>query len=170
MAQELLGKFIVRNLRDKKIIGRVVETEAYLGAKDPASHACKGQTKRNSVMFGEPGVAYVYFCYGSHFMLNIVTEKEGVAGAVLLRGAEPVSGFSGKTANGPGKLTKAFKIGKKANRIRLCPKNWIYFAEDGCDNFKIVKTGRIGIKKGQTLPLRYYIEGNEHVSKLEGKR
>ncbi|MFH1074458.1 MAG: DNA-3-methyladenine glycosylase [Candidatus Firestonebacteria bacterium] len=168
VAKELLGKIFVRNLRGKILMGRVVETEAYLGAKDPASHACKGRTKRSSVMFGNPGVAYVYLCYGFYFMMNVVTEKEGVAGAVLLRGVEPLCGLQGKAVNGPGKLARAFKLGKKENRLLLIPKNGIYFADDGYCNFKIIKTGRIGIKQGRELPLRYYLEGSEHVSGREG--
>jgi len=169
VAKELLGKIFVRNFRGKIFTGRVVETEAYLGSEDPASHAGNGLTKRNSVMFGKPGVAYIYLCYGFHFMMNVVTDKEGLAGAVLLRGVEPLSGLKGKVPNGPGKLAKAFKLGKKENRLSLVPKNGIYFAEDGYKDFKIVITGRIGIKEGQNMPLRYYIEGNKYVSKT-GRR
>ncbi|OGF47079.1 MAG: hypothetical protein A2452_00455 [Candidatus Firestonebacteria bacterium RIFOXYC2_FULL_39_67] len=165
VAKELLGKVFVRNFYGKTFMGRVVETEAYLGTKDPASHAYKGQTKRNSVMFGKPGVAYVYLCYGFHFMMNVVTEKDGVAGAVLLRGVEPLSGLKGKVTNGPGKLAGAFKLGKKENCLPLLLKSGIYFADDGYKDFKIIRTVRIGIKQGQNLPLRYYIEGNKHVSK-----
>ncbi|OGF47241.1 MAG: hypothetical protein A2231_02890 [Candidatus Firestonebacteria bacterium RIFOXYA2_FULL_40_8] len=167
VAKELLGKIFVRKLRGKTFMGRVVETEAYLGSKDPASHACKGLTKRNSVMFGKPGVSYIYLCYGFHYMMNVVTEKEGVAGAVLLRGVEPLKGLGNKATNGPGKIAGAFKLGKKDNRLLLAKKNGLYFAEDGYKSFKIVKTGRIGIKQGQDLPLRYYIEGSKYVSKLK---
>ncbi|OGF50908.1 MAG: hypothetical protein A2044_03055 [Candidatus Firestonebacteria bacterium GWA2_43_8] len=165
VAKELLGKIFVRKIRGKTFIGRVVETEAYLGSCDPASHACNGLTKRNSVMFGKAGTAYIYLCYGFYYMMNVVTEKEGVAGAVLLRGVEPLCGLKNKETNGPGKLARAFKLGKSDNRTPLLRKNGLYFTDDGYTDFKIVKTGRIGIKQGQKLPLRYYIEGSKCVSK-----
>ncbi|MEI6845885.1 MAG: DNA-3-methyladenine glycosylase [Candidatus Firestonebacteria bacterium] len=168
VAKELLGKIFVRKHRGKIFRGRVVETEAYLGLKDPASHACRGITKRNSVMFGPPGVSYIYLCYGFHFMMNVVTEKKGVPGAVLLRGIEPLYGLKGKETNGPGKIAGAFKLKKKDNRLLLSKKNGLFFADDGYRDFKIVKSGRIGIKQGRKLQLRYYIEGNQYVSGNKG--
>jgi len=143
VAKELLGKIFVRKHRGKIFRGRVVETEAYLGLKDPASHACRGITKRNSVMFGPPG-------------------------AVLLRGIEPLYGLKGKETNGPGKIAGAFKLKKKDNRLLLSKKNGLFFADDGYRDFKIVKSGRIGIKQGRKLQLRYYIEGNQYVSGNKG--
>ena len=92
VAFELIGKVLVFKENGTKISGKIVETEAYFGAKDPASHAYRGMTPRNRVMFGAPGVSYVYFTYGNHHCLNVVTEKEGTAGAVLIRALEPISG------------------------------------------------------------------------------
>jgi len=164
VAKELLGKILVRNYRGKRLAGRIVETEAYLGKNDPASHACRKITPRNIVMFGPPGVAYVYLCYGFHYMLNAVTEKNGKAGAVLIRGVEPLTVPAGKAANGPGKLTKLFKITKKQNGRVLALKTGLYIASDGMKPLRIRNTVRIGIKKGAELPFRYYIEGKQHVS------
>jgi len=86
VAQELLGKVLFFN----NTAGKIVETEAYYGKKDPGSHAYRGITERNKIMFGPPGFSYVYFCYGSHFLFNVVTEKYGIPGAVLIRALEPV--------------------------------------------------------------------------------
>src|ERR1700716_356847 len=99
-ARDLLGKVLVRNLGDEKpagkgslLAGRIVEVEAYLGENDPAAHAAAGNTLRNSVLFGPPGHAYVYFIYGNHYCLNVSCEREGKAGCVLFRALEPLSGL-----------------------------------------------------------------------------
>lgn len=112
-ARELLGKYLVRRIGRREIILPITEVEAYVGTHDKASHASRGMTPRNSVMFGPPGMWYVYFTYGMHWMLNIVTEQEGYPAAVLIRGVEGISG--------PARVTKFFKIdgrlnGKPANR------------------------------------------------------
>ena len=99
VAKDLIGKFLVRRLNGKLLIGRIVEIEAYLGEKDPASHAYKGKTKRNEVMFGEGGHLYVYFTYGMHFCSNVVTEQEGIGHAVLLRAVEPLQGLETMARN-----------------------------------------------------------------------
>src|SRR5258706_407592 len=90
VATELLGKYLVRKLRTDTLVGKIVEVEAYLGEKDPASHAYRGKTKRNEVMFRKGGHLYVYFTYGMHFCANIVTEDEGIGHAVLIRAVEPI--------------------------------------------------------------------------------
>lgn len=105
VAKEMLGKYLVVDGQ----VGRIVETEGYLGPDDLASHARSGPTKRNSLMFGPPGFVYVYMTYGLHFMLNITTEADGVAGAVLIRAIEPVLGITSPT-HGPARLTKALGI------------------------------------------------------------
>ena len=93
VARELLGKCLVRYWLQETLVGKIVETEAYYGVGDPASHSFRGKTKRSAIMWGCPGTAYVYFTYGMHFLLNVVTEKENVPGAVLIRALEPLRGM-----------------------------------------------------------------------------
>src|SRR4051794_37950834 len=97
VAKELLGKELVHVVNDKKLVGRIVETEAYVGSHDLAAHSARGKTARTQVMFGPPGFVYVYFVYGMHFCMNVVTEEEGHASAVLIRSIEPISGIEGST-------------------------------------------------------------------------
>lgn len=123
VAQELLGKFLVRKIGKKKLYFMITEVEAYDGPYDKASHAYKGKTARNEPMFGEGGIWYVYVVYGMHNMLNIVTCKEGYPAAVLIRGVEGI--------NGPGKLTKILKIDKKLNKKEAIPKNNLWIDERG---------------------------------------
>ncbi len=175
VARELLGKVLVRRLNGGVARCRIVETEAYYGRGDPASHAARGRTKRNRVMFGPPGRAYVYFNYGVHHLLNVVTEAEGEAGAVLIRAVEPLAGVPLLLANrpvaninqltsGPGKLTQALAIDIAHNGRQLkTPELGIV---DGKGNgFNIVSAKRIGISAGQALDLRFYIDGNTYVSR-----
>jgi len=125
VAQELLGKFLVRRVGKRKIAVMITETEGYDGFKDKASHAHRGKTARNSIMFGEAGHWYVYFTYGMHWMLNIVTGPEKYPAAVLIRGALRINGYSNvlqnigmierEEINGPARLTKALQIDKKLN-------------------------------------------------------
>ena len=164
VAKKLLGKILIRKIGENKLSGKIVEVEAYLGKEDPASHASFGKTPRNSVMFGKPGFAYVYFCYGNHYMMNVVTEKEGIAGAVLIRALEPYKCRLSAEINGPGKLTKALRIGKGFNGYDLTKGKKIYLADDGLKKFKIKRSGRIGIKKGCNKLFRFYIAGNKNVS------
>ena len=107
VAKELLGKFLVRRIGHREIAAMITETEAYEGPRDKASHASRGMTARNAVMFGPPGVWYVYFTYGMHWMLNVVTGKKGYPAAVLLRGIDG--------ANGPARLTKLLGINRDLN-------------------------------------------------------
>jgi len=112
VARDLLGKVLVRKYGDVRLTGRIVEVEAYLGEKDPAAHAAAGQTLRNSVLFGPPGHAYIYFIYGNHYCLNVSCEPEGRAGSVLFRALEPLSGIEEMarsrevTVHGPKDLPK----------------------------------------------------------------
>src|SRR3989344_5331131 len=117
VAKELLGKFLVRKIGNKKFTFMIIETEAYEGPYDKASHAHKGKTIRNSPMFGKAGVWYVYFVYGMHNMLNIVTGDDGYPAAVLIRGVQPLSNQVAKLTklDGPAKITKFLKIDRKFN-------------------------------------------------------
>lgn len=143
-AKNLLGKLLIREIEDELIITKIVETEAYLGAEDKASHAfANNRTERTKVMFKEGGYAYIYLIYGMHYLLNIVTGKENSPEAVLIRALEPLEGFdllkknrkikSDKLAdltNGPGKLTQALNIDKNFNNYDLVEGDILYLGED----------------------------------------
>lgn len=139
VAENLLGKYLVRRIGNKKIALKINEVEAYDGFEDKASHAYKGKTERNKVMFGEAGNWYVYLVYGVHNMLNIVTGKKDYPAAVLIRGAGDI--------NGPGKLTKFLKIDKKMNDKKASVQNGLWFEDRGelVDRKKIKRTSRIGV-------------------------
>ena len=163
VARQLLGKYLIRKIGRRKLIGKIVETEAYF-QDDPASHTFGGRTDRSAPMFEHPGHAYVYFIYGSHYCLNAVTEKFGKAGAVLIRSLEPVRGIR-SAANGPGRLTRALKIDKKLNRASLT-KGSLVIAEGKRERYNIVPAKRIGISKASDKLYRFYIKGNKYVSKI----
>jgi len=175
VAKNLLGKILVHETEEGTVKGRIVETEAYYGEKDPGSHAYRGKTKRTEIMWGKPGIAYVYFTYGKHYLFNVVANREGEAGAVLIRAVEPLEGISlmqkrrGKKeikglTNGPAKLTQSFKIDINKNGIDLTKGN--FRIEEGEEkDFNIVCCKRIGIKRGKEKALRFYIQDNEFVSK-----
>ena len=139
VAEDLLGKFLVRKIEGKEYALMITETEAYDGWKDKASHAHRGQTPRNTPMFGAAGHWYVYFTYGMHFMLNIVTEEKNYPAAVLIRGAGEW--------NGPGKLTKALKIDKKLNGKVASRENALWIEDRGIvmKEEEIKQMPRIGI-------------------------
>jgi DNA-3-methyladenine glycosylase len=162
VARELLGKLLVHGDR----VGRIVETEAYLGPHDLASHSSRGKTARNAPMFGPPGHAYVYLIYGLYYCMNVVTEPEGRAAAVLIRALEPVRNIAGKT-NGPGLLCKALDIDKRLNGHDLLSAGF-YIAADDFPPFRIVKRPRIGVEYARHWArrhLRFYIAGNPSVSR-----
>ena len=140
VAEDLLGKFLVRKIGGKEIALQIFETEAYDGPHDRASHAHKGKTARTEVMFGQAGYLYIYLCYGMYFMLNVVTGPKDYPAAVLIRG---VGEF-----NGPGKLTKVLKITKKLNALRALPETGLWFEDRGVKIKKsdIRKTSRIGVE------------------------
>ena len=152
-----------------------METEAYGGAHDPASHAYRGISERNAVMFGEAGHAYVYFTYGFHHCLNFVTGRHGVASAVLLRAIEPTKGLEimsrrrKKTdprdfASGPGKLCQALGIDRKMNGIDITKPNSAIRVLNSRSRFQIVSTSRIGIRLAKRRRWRFYAKGNQFVS------
>jgi DNA-3-methyladenine glycosylase len=179
VARQLLGKYLVRNHPDGRTVGKIVETEAYVGPHDLACHASKGRTARTEVMFGPPGHAYVYFIYGVYYCLNIVTEEVGHASAVLIRALEPIEGVElmekrRKTsalrnlASGPGKLCLAMSIDKTLNGADMSRGNVLYVEDRGEAAPKIVARPRIGVdyaEKWKDKPWRFLIRGSEFVSK-----
>jgi len=158
VAKQLIGKRLTRKVQNTKLTGIIIETEAYRGKDDLASHAAIKMTNRNRAMFGQVGRSYVYFTYGMYFMLNVVARsKKQNAGAVLIRGIYPQDGIKimiknrgiedlNKITNGPGKLTMAMDISMKENNIDLVKKSSIYISE-GITPKKIKKLPRIGISK-----------------------
>jgi len=180
VAKDLLGKILVRKTGRFTLSGKIVEVEAYLGSKDPASHAYRGMTKRNEVMFRQGGLLYVYFTYGMHFCANIVTEREGIAGAVLLRAIEPMEGIevmmrkrklSAKTANafsltnGPAKLCQALGIGGEQNGTDLSGDEVFLRDAEIISSSAIGISRRIGIRLATVKRWRFFIKANQWVSK-----
>jgi len=187
VARKLLGKILVREDPDSRLTARIVEVEAYLGVEDPAAHAAAGRTLRNSVIFGPPGHAYVYFIYGNHYCLNVSCEPEGQAGCILFRAVEPMTGIVEmarargirlhalrdlpekdwpKLTSGPGRMCEAFGITRSRDNdcdlTSTASSLWI--GDDGYRVRKIIATPRIGITKAAEAPLRYFIAGNSFVS------
>jgi DNA-3-methyladenine glycosylase len=178
VAKDLLGKRLVRVRKKTRMIGRIVEVEAYRGRDDPASHAFHGLTPRNASMFGEPGRAYIYFTYGNHYCLNITTRESGTPGAVLIRAIEPIEGIPAMLqlrpnvarlalTNGPGKLTKALGIDKSLNEIDMTGRGPLYVTGAEEEDFEVAKSTRIGIKVGKDRLWRFYISGNPYVSRKQ---
>lgn len=144
VAKELLGKYLIHSWHGMDLIGKIVEVEAYLGPHDLASHSAKGLTKRTQVMFGPPGHAYVYLIYGMYFCMNVVTENEGHASAVLLRAIEPIKNIDART-EGPGLLCKAMHINKHLHGHDLTSSDFYIAAPEESGLFTIVKRPRIGV-------------------------
>jgi len=167
VARELLGKYLVHISDGLERTGRIVEDEAYLGPHDLAAHSAKGLTKRTKVMFGPPGVAYVYMIYGMYDCMNVVTEHEGHASAVLLRAIEPVKNVDGRT-QGPGLLCKAMHIDRRLNGHNLVSDDFCIAAPPNDEPFTIVKRPRVGVdyaKHWRRRLLRFYIKGNPFISR-----
>jgi DNA-3-methyladenine glycosylase len=174
VAQEIIGKILVKESSDGLASGRIVETEAYSGRSDPASHAYRGPTRRNEVMFGPPGFLYVYLSYGVHYCCNVVTESDGIAGAVLVRSLEPLAGVELMEArrglhrprdlcNGPGKLCQALGIGISDYGADLETSS-VWLEDDGFRPDVIAVSKRVGITSAADLPLRFYLPKNSFVS------
>lgn len=144
VARELLGKYLIVNRKGHLHIGRIVETEAYVGEKDKASHAERGKTERNKIMWEKGGKLYVYLIYGMYHCLNIVTERVGYPAAVLIRAIEPIFGIKGKV-NGPGKLCRELGIATKDTRLDLTKSSEIYIKDIGEGSQKVLATPRIGV-------------------------
>lgn len=174
VAARLLGSIIERTIDGTTIRVRIVETEAYAQA-DAASHSFKGRTARTEVMFGPAGHAYVYFTYGMHYCLNVVTGKEGDGAAVLIRAVEPLEGKSQlqlhRTAagvsltNGPAKLCQALAIDKRLNGHNLATLPLKLILKPALRTHEISQTARVGISQAKDVPWRFFITGNAYVSK-----
>lgn len=185
VARDLLGKLIVRRRGRQVLGGRIVEVEAYLGAGDFAAHAAAGRTRRNAVLWGEPGHAYVYFIYGVHYCLNISCLPDGEAGCVLVRALEPVAGLRQMArarglhelhagalrdlrllTSGPGRLCQALSITRpRDNGKDLLSRNSdLQVRQDNFSAPEVAVTPRIGITKSAEMPLRFSIKGNRFVS------
>lgn len=175
VAQRLLGCQLVRELDGRRLIGTIVETEAY-DQSDAASHSYRGVTPRTSVMFGPPGYLYVYFTYGMHYCCNIVTGKAGEGSAVLIRALEPLEGAEQMAAhrqgrsghdltNGPAKLCQAFAIDKQLNTHDLRQPPLQLLVQPALATEDIVISTRIGIREAQEQPWRFYVKDNPYVSR-----
>lgn len=164
VARDLLGCKLCRRIGDRVLQGIIIETEAYK-QNDPACHAYRGKTPRAITLFKMPGLSYVYFIYGMHYCFNVITEAEGVAGAVLIRALEPINLDN---TNGPGKLCRELQITKDLNEKDLTNENSLIWLEGykPYNNSEIVQTTRIGIKKAIDYPWRFYVKNNKFVSKL----
>lgn len=174
VARDLLGKLIVQTHEGfPRRAARIVEVEAYLGERDLASHARRGPTPRASIMFGPPGYLYVYLIYGMYHCMNFVTERDGEAGAVLIRAAEPVFGFDGgghALLAGPGKLCRGFEITRLHKGLDLCaPTADFFVAADDAPARAIARSARIGVDYAGIWSgrlLRFFIASSKSVSRM----
>lgn len=175
LARYLVGTELVHDLPDGPARGRIVETEAYLPAIDPASHAYRGPTRRNRSMFMERGFAYVYLIYGVAHCLNVTSEGPGIGAAVLIRAIEPLEGLAGMRlrrgverdrdlARGPGRLTRAFAVGPAEDGVDLCAGGPLRLLAGAVPSADVGRSVRIGLTKAADLPLRFYLRGNAFVS------
>lgn len=181
VAKELVGKVLVRKKGSKVYSGIIVETEAYLGSRDAASHSFNGPTRRNEVMFGEGGNAYVYFTYGNHYCVNVVTGRAGIAHAVLIRAVEPLEGIKYmhknrntenvyNLCNGPGKLCSAMEINTNLNGASLQGSEVIIAEPVDKIKRKVKSTIRIGISKNTDKLYRFIDPQSPFVSRINYKK
>ncbi len=176
VARAVLGRLLVRDAPEGRVAGIVVEAEAYRGALDPASHAYRGRTPRNAVMFGPPGHAYVYFTYGMHFCLNFVTQNGRSASAVLVRALEPVAGVDlmrrrrgleevARLARGPGNVARALGLGREHDGLDLTRGPlWLSDLSPRRRGHRIARGPRIGLRVAVGRPWRFFLAGHPCVS------
>ena len=167
VAKQLLGKYIIKTTDEIQQVAKIVEVEAYLGPHDKAAHSARGLTPRTTVMYGEPGHAYVYLIYGIYNCFNIVTEPRGHAAAVLIRAVEPIQGIQLRTS-GPGLLCKALEITRQHTGHDLQEDNFYIASGMNEEKLTIVKRPRIGVDYAGAWAkrlLRFYIKGNKFISK-----
>ena len=175
VAKDMLGKILVRKLNSEVLSGKIVETEAYYGEKDPASKAYKGRKPFNELMFLDVGKTFIYMVHGN-WLLNIVAHAKGDVGAVLIRAVEPIQGIEimkkrrnvsslRDLTSGPGKLTKAFAVTKDLNGIDIAKEESMLVIMDGeKESLSICSSHRIGVKADLPQKLRFFIEGSMFVS------
>jgi len=176
VAPALLGRLIVRESRTVRLIGRIVEVEAYGGAADPASHAFRGETPRNRAMFGLPGHAYIYYTYGMHHCLNVVTGEAGVASAVLIRALEPIEGLASmarrrggvtreRLARGPACVARALGLtGADDGTDLTCGPLWLPAVPPRRGGWRVARGPRIGISRAVGRRWRFFLAGHPCVS------
>lgn len=177
VARDLLGRIIESVVNGVRCRARIVETEAYLGEHDPACHAAAGRTARTEVLYGPPGIAYVYFVYGMYWCANAVTRREGLPSAVLIRAAEPIEGIEAMRrrrgrhhrdrdlTSGPGRLCQAMGIsGPPHNKRSLSMPGLRILAGSPVAPSQVAVTPRIGVNVAADWPLRFIIRGNPYVS------
>lgn len=180
VARAVLGRLLVHEGPGGRVAGRIVEAEAYRGSGDPASHAWRGLTPRNATMFGPPGHAYVYFTYGMHHCLNLVTEPRGRAAAVLVRALEPVEGLplmrrrrgvgeDARLARGPGNVTRALGLTRAHDGLDLVGGPlWVSDQPPQRSGRRIARSGRVGIRVAAERPWRFHLAGHPCVSGPRG--
>lgn len=176
VARDLIGCFLVHDLDGERLVGRIVEVEAYESRGDAASHSARGPTPRNASMFGPPGHAYVYLSYGVHHCFNVVTAEEGVGEAVLIRALEPLCGLESMRARrggvadrdlcrGPGRMARALGFELEHDGVDLVRGSIGVHVPTGRSRPRIDRGPRIGITKSIDLPLRFVERGSRHASR-----
>ena len=188
VAKELLGKYLVHIVEGKKVIGKIVEVEAYMGPIDKAAHSYNNRrTDRNEIMYGPPGFSYVYIIYGMYNCMNVIVEAPGKPQGILIRALEPVEGLEAMSGfrysktygelskrerlgltSGPGKLCRALSINRSQNGLDLCGDKLYIIIDEKEEPFQIISTTRINIdyaEEAKDFPWRFYIKGNPYVSK-----
>jgi DNA-3-methyladenine glycosylase len=177
VARELLGCIVESHGPRGVVSGRIVETEAYVGEHDPACHAAAGRTPRTDPLYGPPGTAYVYFCYGTHWLLNAVTRPEGLPSAVLIRALEPLEGIATMRsrrraarrdtdlASGPGKICAALGLDGRHNRLSLKGPQLLIRRGHQYADHEVVVGPRVGIREAVDWPLRWCVAEHPCVSR-----
>ena len=188
VAKELLGKYLVHNVNGIELVGKIVETEAYMGPMDKAAHSYNNRrTERNEIMYGPSGYSYVYFIYGMYYCMNVVVEKENIPQAILIRALEPIKGIEQMAVNrfkksyedinkrdrknltnGPGKLCMALSISREQYGLDLLGEELFILEPEHEEKFEMVSTKRINIDYAEEaidFPWRFYIQDNSYISK-----
>jgi DNA-3-methyladenine glycosylase len=172
VAPDLLGCLLERRTAEERLLLRITEVEAYAGSRDPASHAFRGKTARNAVMFGPPGHAYVYFIYGMHYSLNVVCGDEGMASGILIRAGEVLGSGNDNLARGPGRLARALSIDRSLNGTNLCAAEGglLIYRGTPVPRASISSGPRVGVTAGAEELWRFWVTGDATVSPYRAHR